>query len=87
MHYPQQVPKEVNPMSTPVPPESIAAIRSLFFGRLADANRELILALADLAPQLEGRNHNTSLAILAEIERRIGTMRNILIVFRECLED
>ena len=73
-------------MSEPVSPASLAVVRTLFFRRLAETNRDLIQALADLTPQLNGRNHNAALALLAEVERRIQAMRAILIVFRECLE-
>jgi len=41
---------------------------------------------ADVALQIDSRNHNTILALLADVESRIQSMHDILIVFRECLE-
>ena len=73
-------------MSQPSPPETLAAIRTLFFGRLAETNRDLIQTLADVALQIDSRNYNTILAILGDVENRIQSMHDILIVFRECLE-
>jgi len=73
-------------MSQPIAPETLTAIRTLFFGRLAETNRDLIQALVDVALQIDNRNHNTILALLADVEDRTQAMHNILIVFRECLE-
>ena len=73
-------------MSQSISPETIAAIRTLFFGRLAETNRDLIQTLADVALQIDSRNYNTILAILGDVENRIQSMHDILIVFRECLE-
>ena len=74
-------------MSDPVSPESMATIRILFFRRLAETNSDIIGILSDVAVQIEGRNHNALLALFVDVEDRIRTMRTILIVFRECLED
>jgi len=74
-------------MSNRISPENMAAIRALFFGRLAETNRDLIQTLADVTLQINSQNHNTILALLADVENRIQAMQTILIVFRECLED
>jgi hypothetical protein len=74
-------------MSDRISPESMTAIRTLFFGRLAETNRDLIQALVDITLQISERNHNTILALLADVENRVQAMQTILIVFRECLED
>ena len=68
------------------PPESVAAIRSLFFGRLAEINHDLTQALADLAVGIDKQNHNACLGFVVYAETRIQTMRNILLVLREHLE-
>jgi len=73
-------------MSQPVPPETLTAIRTLFFDRLAEINRDLTQSLADLAAQIDEGNHNAGLGQLLYVENRIEAMRTILIVFRECLE-
>ena len=73
-------------MSQPVPPETLTAIRTLFFERLAEINRDLTQSLADLAARIDERNHNAGLGQLLYVETRIEAMRTILIVFRECLE-
>ena len=68
------------------PPEIVAAIRKLFFGRLAETNTDLIQALFDLATQIEARDDHTCLVLLLDIENRIQAMHNILKVFEECFE-
>jgi len=73
-------------MSEPIPVEQIAAIRTLFFERLADANDGLFRLSTEIAVHIGEQRHNTILAILADAESRIEAMRTILIVFRECLE-
>ena len=73
-------------MSNRISPENMAASRALFFGRLAETNRDLIQTLADVTLQINSQNHNTILALLADVENRIQAMHTILIVFRECLE-
>ncbi len=74
-------------MSDSVSPENMATIRILFFRRLAETNSDIIGILADVAVQIDGHNHNALLALFVDVEDRIRTMRTILIVFRECLED
>jgi hypothetical protein len=73
-------------MSDPVSNESVVVMRTLFFDRLAQNNWELIEAHNDIALEINRKNHNGLLALLAETERRVQVMHNILIVLRECLE-
>ena len=68
------------------PPETIAAIRTVFFGRLEDTNRDLIQAHFDLAVQIKARDDHTCLVLILDIENRIEAMHNILKVFEECFE-
>jgi len=70
-----------------VSPEGIAAIRTLFFGRLAQTNRDLIQALADLALEVNGRNRNAIALLLGDIESQVQGMRNVVTAFEEYLED
>jgi hypothetical protein len=72
-------------MSERVSNEMVAAIRTLFFGRLAETNRDLTQGLADIALQINGQNYHIILGLLADVENRIQAMRTILIVFEECL--
>jgi hypothetical protein len=72
-------------MSQPIAPESLAAIRTLFFGRLAQTNRDLIQGLADLALEINGRNYDAILLLLGDVESRIQGMRNVLSAFEEYL--
>jgi len=67
------------------PPEAVAAMRSLFFGRLAETSRELTQSLADLTVEIGKQNHNGSLGLIVYVESRIQTMRNTLFVLREHL--
>jgi hypothetical protein len=66
--------------------ENLAALRKLFFERLAENNNELILMFSEVERHIGECEHNTILAILADADNRIQDMRTILIVFRECLE-
>jgi hypothetical protein len=68
------------------PPETVAAIRAVFFGRLAMTNRDLIQAHFDLAVQINARDDHTCLVLLLDIENRLQAMHNILKVFEECFE-
>ncbi len=70
-----------------VSPEGIAAIRTLFFGRLAQTNRDLIQALADLALEVNGWNRNAIALLLGDIESQVQGMRNVVTAFEEYLED
>jgi hypothetical protein len=74
-------------MPAPVSPENIADIRTLFFGRLAEINRDLIRSHADVTQYIQQQNHLAVLGALLEIEGRIQTMRDIAIVLRECLDN
>ena len=67
------------------PPETVAAMRMLFFGRLAETNRDLTQSLVDLTLEIDRQNHNASLGILIYVDNRIQAMRNILLVLRELL--
>jgi hypothetical protein len=67
------------------PPETAAAMRALFFGRVAEINRDLTQSLADLALEIDKQNHNGCLGLVAYVENRIQTMHNILLVLREHL--
>ncbi len=69
------------------PPETVAAIRTLFFDRLAEMNHQLKRSLAELTFEIEKQNHNSSLGILIYVDTRIQAMRNILVVLREYLGD
>ncbi len=71
-----------NEQSAP-PPETVAAIRTLLFGRLAEMNHQLKRSLAELTFEIEKQNHNSSLGILIYVDTRIQAMRNILLVLRE----
>lgn len=73
-------------MSKPISTENLAALRALFFERLAENNNELILMFSEVERHIGEREHNTILAILADAENRIQDMRTILIALRECLE-
>ena len=73
-------------MSDQISPESIEALRSLFFERLAENNSQLIQMFSEAERHIDERKHNTILAILADAENRIQDMRTILIAFRQCLE-
>jgi len=70
---------------SPAPPETVAAMQTLFFARLAEINRDLTQSLADLAVEIDKQNHNGSLGLAIYVENRIQAMRNILLVFREHL--
>jgi hypothetical protein len=67
------------------PPETVAAMRALFFGKLAESNRDLTQSLADLTLEIDKQNHNASLGILVYVENRVQAMHNILLVLREYL--
>jgi hypothetical protein len=67
------------------PPETVVAMRALFFGRLAEINRDLTQSLADLTIEIGRQNHNGSLGLLVYVENRIQAMHNILLVLREHL--
>ena len=67
------------------PPETVASMRMLFFGRLAETNRDLTQSLADLTIEIDRQNHNASLGILIYVDNRVQAMRNILLVLRELL--
>ena len=69
----------------PPPPETVAAMRSLFFEKLAEINRNLTQSLADLAVEVDIQNHNGSLGLVVYVENRIQAMHNILLVLREYL--
>jgi hypothetical protein len=69
------------------PPETVAAMRMLFFGRLAEMNHNLTRSLAELTLEIEQQNHNASLGLLIFVDTRIQAMRNILLVLREPLGD
>ena len=71
-----------DPKSLP-PPETVAAIRALFFVRLAEINRHLNQSLAELTVKIDEQNDNGCLGLLVYIENRIQAMHNILLVFRE----
>ena len=71
-----------DPKSLP-PPETVAAIRTIFFARLAEINRDLNQALAEFTLKIDERNDNGCLGLLVYIENRIQAMHNILLVFRE----
>jgi len=73
-------------MSEPASDENVTAIRTVFFGRLAQTNRELIETHKEVALEIDTQNHNGLIALLDEAERRVKVMRTILIVLRECLE-
>jgi deferrochelatase/peroxidase EfeB len=68
------------------PPETVAAIRAIFFGRLAEMNSDIIQAHFDLAVQIKARDDHTCLVLLLDIENRLEAMHNILKVFEECFE-
>ena len=72
-------------MSDQVSNEMVAAIRTLFFDRLAVLNRELIEAHSDIAQEINVQNHYSVLGLLAEVEVRFQTMQSISLVLRECL--
>jgi hypothetical protein len=63
--------------------ESITILRRRLFARLADTNHDLIRALADLAIEISGRNHDAISSLLGDIENRILAMRNIMAVLDE----
>ena len=65
--------------------EMITAIRTLFFERLAQTNRELLEAHTDIAQEIKVQNHYSVLGLLAEVEVRVQTMQTISLVLRECL--
>jgi hypothetical protein len=67
------------------PPETVAAMRALFFARLAEINRDLTQSLADLAAGIDKQNHNACLGFVVFAETRLQAMRNILLVLREHL--
>ncbi len=68
------------------PPETVAAVRRLFFGRLAETNRDLIRAHLDLTILISQHDQNSSLGVLMDIDNRVKAMRNILMVLEECCE-
>jgi hypothetical protein len=72
-------------MSERVSNEMIIAIRTLFFERLAQTNRELLEAHSDIAQEINVQNHYSVLALLAEVEVRVQAMQTVLLVLRECL--
>ena len=68
------------------PPETVTAIRAIFFARLAEMNSDIIQAHFDLAVQIKARDDHTCLVLLLDIENRLEAMHNILKVFEECFE-
>jgi hypothetical protein len=60
-------------------------MRALFFGKLAEINRDLTQSLADLAVGVDQQNHNACLGFVVYAETRLQSMRNILLVLREYL--
>ena len=72
-------------MTERVSSEMIAAIRTLFFERLAQTNRELLEAHSDIAQEINVQNHYSVLGLLAEVEVRVQAMQTISLVLRECL--
>jgi len=74
-------------MSNPVPPESIAAIRTLFFGRLEEINRNLIQLHTEVSMHIREQKQLAVLGALIEIESRMKPMHDIAIVLRECLDN
>jgi hypothetical protein len=70
----------------PLPsPETVAAMRSLFFGKLAEINRDPTQSLADLILEIDKQSHNGSLGLIVYVESRVQAMHSILIVLREHL--
>ena len=67
------------------PPEAVAAMRALFFEKLAEINRDLTQSLAGLAVEIGQQNHNGCLGLVVYVETRLQAMRNILLVLREHL--
>jgi hypothetical protein len=67
------------------PPEVVAAVRTLFFSRLAEINRDLTQSLADLGQEIDKQNHNGCLGLVVYVENRLQAMHNILLVLREHL--
>lgn len=74
-------------MSNDPPPETVAAVRLLFFGRLAETNHHLSRSLAELTSKIEEQDHSASLGILIYVDRRVQAMRNLLLALRELLGD
>jgi hypothetical protein len=72
-------------MSERISNEMTTAIRTLFFERLAQTNRELIEAHTDIAQEINVQNHYSVLGLLAEVEVRVQAMQTISLVLRECL--
>jgi hypothetical protein len=72
-------------MTERVSSQMISAIRTLFFERLAQINKELIEAHGDIAQEISVQNHYSVLSLLAEVEARVETMQTISLVLRECL--
>jgi hypothetical protein len=70
---------------SPPAPETVAAIRTLFFERLAEINRNMTHSLGELTLEIDKQNHNASLGLIVYVEGRVQTMRNILLVLREHL--
>jgi hypothetical protein len=73
-------------MPAPIPPEAIAAIRTLFYRRIADTSQSLTKSLADLVLQIDVQNHRGIFALLTEIEARVHSAHTMLAVFYEYLE-
>ena len=73
-----------DPRSMPSP-EIVTALRLLFFGRLAEINRDLTQSLTDLTVEISSENHNACLGLVVYVDNRVQAMRNILLVLREHL--
>jgi len=72
------------PDQQPLPPsETVAALRMLLFGRVAEMNHHLARSLAELTSRIDQEDHNGSLGILIYVDTRIQAMRNMLLVLRE----
>jgi hypothetical protein len=65
--------------------ETVAAIRTLFFDKLEEIDRDLTQSLADLAVEIDKQNHNGCLGLVVHAEARLQAMHNILLVLREYL--
>jgi hypothetical protein len=76
------MPKQKSP---PPSPETVAAMRTLLFGRLADIHHDLTQSLADFGTGIEKQSHNTCLGFVVYAEPRLQSMRNVLLVLREFL--
>jgi cell division protein FtsX len=73
-------------MTQHIPPQTLDAIRTLFYERLAKTRQILTKELRELEVQAEVQNHRGIFASLSDLETEIQSMRAMLTVLYGYLE-